>query len=106
MKLGIVIYSTDSETVWNAFRVGAYARQQKDTVTVFLLARGVECETLDSERFPVRAQMQEFVDHGGSILACGTCLKLRHSEGSALCPLSTLKDLYELVRDSDRVISF
>lgn len=106
MKLGIVLYSTDAETVWNAFRLGVYARQQGDSVTVFLLAKGVECEALDSERFPVRAQMQELVDCGGAILACGTCLKLRHSEGSDLCPLSTLKDLYELVRDNDRVVSF
>lgn len=106
MKLGIVLYSTDAETAWNAFRLGVYARQQGDSVTVFLLANGVECEALDSERFPVRAQMQELAERGGTILACGTCLKLRHSEGSELCPLSTLKDLYELVRDSDRVISF
>jgi uncharacterized protein involved in oxidation of intracellular sulfur len=105
MKLGIVLYSTDPESAWNAFRLGVYARQQGDTVTVFLLAKGVECEALDSERFPVRAQMQELVDQGGAILACGTCLKLRQREGTELCPLSTLKDLYELVRDSDRVIS-
>jgi len=105
MKLGIILYSTDPETVWNAFRLGVYARRQGDAVTVFLLAKGVECEALDSDRFPVRAQMQELADQGGAILACGTCLKLRHSEGSELCPLSTLKDLHELVRDSDRVIS-
>ncbi len=49
--------------------------------------------------------MQEFVDAGGEILACGTCLKLRQSNGSELCPLSTMKDLYELVRDSDKVVS-
>ena len=35
----------------------------------------------------------------------GTCLKLRNSEGSEVCPLSTLQDHYEVVRDSDRVIS-
>jgi uncharacterized protein involved in oxidation of intracellular sulfur len=50
--------------------------------------------------------MQKFVDAGGAILACGTCLKLRRSEGTELCPLSTLQDLYEMVRDSDRVVSF
>ena len=26
MKLGIIIYSTDAETVWNAFRLGALLR--------------------------------------------------------------------------------
>lgn len=105
MKLGVILYSTDSETVWNAFRLGVYARKQGDSASVFLLANGVDCENLDTEKFQVRAQMQEFVDHGGTILACGTCLKLRQREGTELCPLSTLKDLYELIRDSDRVIS-
>ncbi len=106
MKLGIIIYSTDAETVWNAFRLGVFALKQKDEVTVFLLASGVECESLDNDRFPVSAQMQELVAHGGRILACGTCLKLRNSEGTELCPLSTMKDLYELIRDTDKVVSF
>jgi len=30
---------------------------------------------------------------------------LRQSEGSAICPLSTLKDYYEIVRDSDRLVT-
>jgi uncharacterized protein involved in oxidation of intracellular sulfur len=106
MKLGIVVYSTDAETVWNAFRLGVFALKQGDSVRAFLLAKGVECESLHTEKFPVKTQMQEFVDAGGSILACGTCLKLRHSEGTELCPLSTMQDLYELIRDSDRVVSF
>ena len=49
--------------------------------------------------------MQRFVDAGGKILACGTCLKLRHNEGSELCPVSTMKDLYELIRDADKVVT-
>ncbi len=106
MKLGIVIYSTDAETVWNAFRLGVFSLKQGDEVRAFLLAKGVECESLDTDNFKVTAQMQDFVSSGGAILACGTCLKIRHSEGSKLCPLSTMKDLYEMVRDSDRVISF
>ena len=106
MKLGIVIYSTDAETVWNAFRLGVFALKQGDAVKVFLLAKGVECESLDTAAFPVIALMQELAASGGSILACGSCLKIRNSEGSELCPLSTMKDLYELIRDSDKVISF
>lgn len=105
MKLGIVIYSTDAETVWNAFRLGVFALKQGDEVKVFLLAKGVECESLDTSQFKVTEQMQALVTAGGQILACGTCLKLRHSEGSELCPLSTMKDLYEMIRDCDRVVS-
>jgi uncharacterized protein involved in oxidation of intracellular sulfur len=106
MKLGIVLYSSDAETVWNAFRLAAFALNQKDSVRVFLLAKGVESESLHSPQFPIKDQMQKFVDSGGVILACGTCLKLRHSEGTELCPLSTLQDLYAMVRDSDKVVSF
>lgn len=70
------------------------------------MATGVECEKLDTEQFKVTEQMQSFVDEGGEIFACGTCLKLRHSEGTELCPLSTMKDLYDLIKESDRVVSF
>ena len=74
-------------------------------VTAFLLARGVECEAHTAAPFNVKQMMQDFVDAGGRILACGTCLKLRHSEGTELCPLSTMKDLYELIRDSDKIVT-
>ncbi len=106
MKLGIVIYSTDAETVWNAFRLGIFALKQGDAVKVFLLAKGVDCESINVDAFPVIPLMKELVALGGSILACGSCLKIRNSEGSELCPLSTMKDLYEILRDSDKVISF
>ncbi|MDD5302510.1 MAG: DsrE family protein [Elusimicrobia bacterium] len=106
MKLGIIIYSTDPETVWNAFRLGVFSLKQGDQVKVFLLAKGVECEKLNTDQFKVTEQMQAFVDNGGKILACGTCLKLRHSEGTELCPLSTMKDLYDIVKESDKVLTF
>ncbi len=106
MKLGIIIYSTDSETVWNAFRLGVFSLKQGDAVKVFLLAKGVECEQLNADQFNVIEQMQTFVDNGGKILACGTCLKLRHSEGTELCPLSTMKDLHEIIKESDKVVTF
>lgn len=105
MKLGIVIYSTDTESVWNAFRLGVFALKKKDSVQVFLLANGVECEKLDTDKFKVTEQMQSFVDNGGEILACGTCLQIRNSNGSELCPLSTMEDLYNVINDSDKVVS-
>ena len=105
MKLGIVIYSNDTETVWNAFRLGVFSLKEKDEVKVFLLASGVECESLDTDKFKVTEQMQSFVDNGGEILACGTCLKIRNSRGSEMCPLSTMNDLYQLIKQSDKVIT-
>ncbi len=106
MKLGLVLSTTEPETVFNALRLGNYAAGQGDTVRVFLLGKGVELDQIDDEKFNVRQQAESLLQAGGSILACGTCLKLRHSRGSELCPLSTMKDLYEIVRDCDRVLAF
>lgn len=106
MKVGIVIYSNDSETVWNAFRFANFSLSAGDEVKVFLLGKGVECESLDTEKFNVTEQMRSFVDKGGKIYACGTCLKLRQKDGSDLCPLSTMKDLYDIVAWSDKLLTF
>jgi sulfur relay (sulfurtransferase) complex TusBCD TusD component (DsrE family) len=106
MKLGIVIYSEDSETVWNAFRLGNFALTQKDEVKVFLLGKGVESESIDTEKFKVTEQMKILVSNGGKIFACGSCLKIRYSEGSETCPLSTMKDMYSIIAESDKVITF
>lgn len=106
MKLGIVIYSNDAETVWNAFRFANFSLKEGNAVRVFLLAKGVEYESLNSEKFNIKKQVKFFIEKNGKIFACGTCLKSRKSEGSEMCPLSTMKDLYELVKESDKVVTF
>ncbi len=106
MKLGIVVSSNDPETVWNAFRLGVFALQDGDHVSAFLLGKGVEAESLDSDSFKVTAQMKAFIKSGGVILACGTCLKTRHLEGTQICPVSTMAALYDLINEADKVLSF
>jgi uncharacterized protein involved in oxidation of intracellular sulfur len=106
MKLGIVIYSCEPETVWNAFRFGNHALKNGDAVKIFLLAKGVECEFLDTDKFKVTEQIDLFAKDGGKIFACGTCLKIRISQGSEVCPMSTMKDLYEIVKESDKIVTF
>ena len=105
MKLGLVIYSNDSETIWNGFRLANLSLDKGDEVKAFLLAKGVEAETLSTEKYDILGQMERFTSKGGEILACGTCLKIRGSEGTELCPLSTMEDLYSLIAASDKVIS-
>ena len=106
MKLGVIIYSNDPETVWNAFRLANFSLKAGEEVKVFLLAKGVECESVDTDKFKVSEQMKAFVAGGGKILACGSCLKIRHSSGSAVCPLSSMQDLYDIIKTSDKVVSF
>lgn len=105
MKLGVVIYSNDSESVWNAFRLGVFSLNQGDSVKIFLLAKGVDCESLDTDKFKITEQMKMFLDNNGEIFACGSCLKIRNSDGSQMCPLSTMNDLYTIIKESDKVIS-
>lgn len=106
MKLGIVITSNDPETVWNAFRFALFACKQGDAVSVFLLGHGVEAESLGDGKFDVTGQMRQFSEIGGKIMACGTCLKLRQSEATDICPVSTLQELYAMINDSDKVLTF
>ena len=66
MKLGIIIYSNDPESVWNAFRLGNYAIKEGDEVKAFLSGKGVESESIDTEAFNVTGQMRSFIDGGGA----------------------------------------
>jgi len=105
-KIGIVIYSNDAETVWNAFRFANYSIGQGDSVSVFLLGKGVEAQDIESQEFDVKGMMQEYADNGGKILSCGTCLVSRNKEGSTLCPISSMSELYALIKSSDIVLTF
>lgn len=105
MKLAITLSTAEPETAFNALRLGNFARTQGDEVGVFLIGQGVDLEKAADPRFDVVGQARRFLEAGGKIMACGTCLKLRESPGSEVCPLSTLKDLYSLIRDADRVVS-
>lgn len=106
MKFGVIIYSTDAELVYNAFRLANFSLKEGDQVKVFLLASGVEYESLNSEKFNITELAQNLLDSGAEILACGTCLNLRNQDSTELCPISNMKNLYELIRDCDKTVTF
>jgi uncharacterized protein involved in oxidation of intracellular sulfur len=105
MKLGIIISQTDPETVWNAYRFGVYALEQGGSVKTFLLGQGVESEVVHP-KFNVKEEVDKYLDKGGEICACGSCMKSRKKESSKTCPISTMKDLYDIVKESDKVATF
>jgi uncharacterized protein involved in oxidation of intracellular sulfur len=107
MKLGIIISQTNPETNWNALRLANFALKQGDEVKIFLIGEGVEYETGSSEKFNLQEQIAEFLkSENAKILACGTCLKSRNQEATNTCPMSNMKDLYELIQKSDKILSF
>ena len=48
--------------------------------------------------------LKKFLSSGGDLLACGSCLELRHQE-AGVCPISTMAQLVEMIADSDKVVS-
>ena len=106
MKLGIIVSEADPEKAWNALRFGVTAVGEGHEVSIFLLGAGVEIEMIEDEVFDVKRQITNFVSQGGSILACGTCLDLRGSEGSETCRISGMSDMLELVKNSDKILTY
>ena len=106
MKIGIIISSNDAETCWNAFRFANFSLNNKDEVDIFLIGKGVEYEQISNNQFSIIEQAGKFQETGGKIFACGTCLKQRNSAGSNLCPISTMRDMYRIVSESDKILTF
>jgi uncharacterized protein involved in oxidation of intracellular sulfur len=105
-KMGIVVYSNDAETVWNAFRLATFSISQGDEVKIFLLGKGVDYESLSNSKFDIKELAKSFISTGGQIFACGTCLKIRQKQGTELCPVSNLMNLYTIIKQSDKIITF
>ena len=106
MKIGVIISSNDAETCWNALRYANFALGQKDEVKTFLTGKGVEYQSISTEKFNTIEQAEKFLQAGGKILACGTCIKSRNQQDSEMCPISTMKDMYEIIKESDKVVTF
>ncbi|HLN44848.1 MAG TPA: DsrE family protein [Candidatus Sulfotelmatobacter sp.] len=106
MNIGIVVSTNDPEEVWNAFRFGNVALGKNHIVRVFLVNNGVEVEDIKSERFPVKEQLQQFIDNKGELLACGTCMKNRQKQESNFCPIATMNDLLEIVEWAEKLVTF
>lgn len=107
MKIGIILNTNEAETVWNCFRFGLEALKKNHFVKVFLLGKGVEAENIKDDKFPfLEGTIKKFLKNNGTILACGTCLKLRGNEESKICPVSTMEEMLQLVEESDRVVTF
>lgn len=105
-SIGIVIYSNDVETIWNAIRFANFSKNQGDTVCIFLLGKGVELDNLVKTENDLKEQTNLFLESGGTILGCGTCLQSRKNNEPQVCKFSSMKDLYELVRKNKIVMTF
>jgi hypothetical protein len=105
-SIGIVIYSNDVETVWNAIRFANFSKNQGDSVSIFLLGKGVELDNLVKTEKDVKEQAGSFLESGGLILGCGTCLQSRKNNAPQICAFSSMGDLYDIIRKSKIIMTF
>lgn len=105
MKLGIILNTNDPETAWNALRLANEMHKRGNEVSIFLLGNGVELENIQDKQFDVHKELTKFLDNGGDLRACGTCLVFRE-RGAGVCVFSSMPELAEIIVESDKVISF
>jgi len=106
MKIGVVIASNDAETCWNALRYANFCLGQKDEVKIFFMGKGVEYQKISIDKFNTIEETEKLMQLGGKIYACGSCMKSREQKSSDMCPISTMKDMYDIVKESDKVVTF
>jgi uncharacterized protein involved in oxidation of intracellular sulfur len=105
MKIGIILSNNDPEVVWNALRFANTALLSNHKVRIFLLGQGVEIENIDNKKFNAKEQLDKFGSIGGDMIACGTCIKSRQLAFS-VCPISSMKDMLQIVEESDKILTF
>ncbi len=106
MRIGIILETKEFEKAWNAFRFALTAKKHGHETKIFLMGEAVECEGLTHEKYNVDQQLRNYVEAGGELLACGTCLKSRQLEGSEACPVSTMIDCVNMVAWADKTVTF
>ncbi len=107
MKVCVVLNTKEPEAAWNGLRLASALRARDHGVALFLMGPAVEIESLpDRKPFDVPTQLRRFLDLGGEVLSCGTCLTVRKKGASEACPASDIETLAELVERSDRVVTF
>jgi sulfur relay (sulfurtransferase) complex TusBCD TusD component (DsrE family) len=105
MQLGLIVESSDPEQVWNGFRLANTALSAGHDVEAFLLGEGVEAPDVKTEKFNPNGVMRKFLNEGGELKACGTCLDSRDMENDELRPRSTMDDLLEIVEDAEKTVT-
>lgn len=98
-----IISTSDGETIYNAMRLANVGVQKGDEISVFMLGKGVLFEQAGNDQFDVMGQINQFE---GDFYVWGVCMKSHGLVGSGTCPIAWMDDLYEMVREADKVLNF
>ncbi len=104
--LGIIISSGDAETVWNALRLATFSQSKGDTVVIFIVGKALDVYMHDTSKYKIEELCNKFAFNGGNIYACATCAKQRNTENVPSCTITSIVDMYEIIKRSKKVITF
>lgn len=72
----------------------------------FSFRKGVELDNLIKTEKNLKEQSDTFLDNGGTILGCGTCLQSRNNKEPKVCKFPSMSAPYELLRTNKIVMTF
>jgi peroxiredoxin family protein len=104
--LGIVISSGDAETVWNALRLAVVAQSKGDSVVIFVVNKAVDVFINGDKKFDVFKLSRDLTAKNVDIYTCATCAKARNTENVQMCTITSIYDMYAIINNSKKVISF
>ena len=106
MKLGIVVYSGDSDAVWNAFRLAYFAVKSGDSVKMCLLGKGLDPEFINNKKFNSLEKMHMFTENYDKNIDYNTYLDEPESIEPELNQATNMNELNEIMEESDKVVTF
>lgn len=106
MQINLIIETNDAEIIWNALRLGTTALDAGHDVETFLLGDGVEAPDVTTEKYNPPGLLRKYLNDGGDLEACGTCMDSRNIDAGELRPRSTMDELLRIVEEGDRVLTF
>jgi uncharacterized protein involved in oxidation of intracellular sulfur len=106
MQIGILINSSDDETVWNALRFGIFALEKGDTVTAFFLGKGVPASQKSAAPYNIPQQVQHFIGAAGKVYISRTGLHMHHLNASPQIIVAEMDTLYDLIEASEKIVTF
>mgnify|MGYP006291722029 FL=1 len=105
MQLGVILETNDAEKLWNGFRLANKALANDHEVRAFLLGDGVEAPDVETEKYNAAGVLQKFLNDGGDLYACGTCMESRAIDPGAMRPHSTMGDLLDIVESTEKTVT-
>lgn len=101
----MIVQTADAERVWNGLRLANTALEAGHSVDVFLLGNGVTAPDVSHEKINPRGILRKYLEEGGTLFACGSCLESRSIEPDEFRPRGTMKDCLRIIEHADEVLT-